>query len=131
LTSEIAQFTAPDPIFERHRFRLAIKTDLGSRIVRAWSIVPAAVNERGVGNDLLKTGPPGPAPGPGAEVPAARGGEGTERGAVCRSVAAYTAAEMMCTPATRVERPESRPPNLVAAARPGLPIECAGVAFDA
>ena len=27
-------------------FRLAIKADLGSRVVRAWSIVPAAVNER-------------------------------------------------------------------------------------
>ena len=27
-------------------FRLAVKTDLGSRIIRAWSIVPAAVNER-------------------------------------------------------------------------------------
>ncbi len=39
-------------------FRLAIKTDLGSRIVRAWSIVPAAVNERDVGNDLLDTGSP-------------------------------------------------------------------------
>ena len=39
-------------------FRLAIKTDLGSRIVRAWSIVPAAVNEREVAGDLLETGPP-------------------------------------------------------------------------
>jgi len=39
-------------------FRLAIKTDLGSRIVRAWSIVPAAVNERGVDSDLLEAGPP-------------------------------------------------------------------------
>ena len=39
-------------------FRLAIKTDLGSRIVRAWSIVPAAVNEREVAADLLETGPP-------------------------------------------------------------------------
>lgn len=39
-------------------FRLAIKTDLGSRLVRAWSIVPAAVNEREVGTDLLETGPP-------------------------------------------------------------------------
>ena len=38
-------------------FRLAIKTDLGSRIVRAWSIVPAAVNEREVAEDLLETGP--------------------------------------------------------------------------
>lgn len=39
-------------------FRLAIKTDLGSRIVRAWSIVPAAVNERDVADDLLEGGPP-------------------------------------------------------------------------
>src|SRR5216683_2635286 len=39
-------------------FRLAIKTDLGSRIVRAWSIVPAAVNERDVATDLLEAGPP-------------------------------------------------------------------------
>jgi Transposase DDE domain len=41
-------------------FRLAIKTDLGSRIVRAWSIVPAAVNERHVATDLLEAGPPPP-----------------------------------------------------------------------
>lgn len=39
-------------------FRLAVKTDLGSRIVRAWSIVPAAVNERDVATDLLQAGPP-------------------------------------------------------------------------
>ncbi len=39
-------------------FRLAVRTDLGSRIVRAWSIVPAAVNEREAGADLLETGPP-------------------------------------------------------------------------
>jgi Transposase DDE domain len=39
-------------------FRLAAKTDLGSRIVRAWSIVPAAVSERDVGTDLLEAGPP-------------------------------------------------------------------------
>ncbi len=38
-------------------FRLAIKTDMGSRIVRAWSIVPAAVNERDVAIDLLEAGP--------------------------------------------------------------------------
>ena len=37
-------------------FRLAIKADLGSRIVRAWSIVPAAVNERQVADDLLEAG---------------------------------------------------------------------------
>jgi hypothetical protein len=34
-------------------FRLAIRTDLDSRLVRAWSIVPAAVNERDVADDLL------------------------------------------------------------------------------
>ena len=39
-------------------FRLAIKADLGSRIIRAWSIVPAAVNEREVAGDLLQAGPP-------------------------------------------------------------------------
>jgi hypothetical protein len=39
-------------------FRLAVKTDLGSRIVRAWSIVPAAVSERDVAADLLEAGPP-------------------------------------------------------------------------
>jgi hypothetical protein len=39
-------------------FRLAIKTDLGSRVVRAWAIVAAAVNERNVATDLLEAGPP-------------------------------------------------------------------------
>jgi hypothetical protein len=34
-------------------FRLAIRTDLCSRVVRAWSIVPAAVNEREIGIDLV------------------------------------------------------------------------------
>ena len=38
-------------------FRLAAKTDLGSRIVRAWAIVPAAVNERETAEDLLEAGP--------------------------------------------------------------------------
>ena len=38
-------------------FRLAVRTDLGSRIVRAWSIVPAAVNEREVALDHLDAGP--------------------------------------------------------------------------
>jgi Transposase DDE domain len=38
-------------------FRLAVKTDLGSRIVRAWAIVPAAVNERKIAEDLLEAGP--------------------------------------------------------------------------
>jgi len=39
-------------------FRLAAKTDLSSRIVRAWSIVPAAVSERDAGTSLLEAGPP-------------------------------------------------------------------------
>jgi hypothetical protein len=39
-------------------FRLAIKADLGSRVIRAWSIVPAAVNEREVAVDLLEAGQP-------------------------------------------------------------------------
>ena len=34
-------------------FRLAVRTDLGRRIVRAWSIVPAAINEREIGTDLV------------------------------------------------------------------------------
>jgi hypothetical protein len=38
-------------------FRLAVRTDLGSRIVRAWALIPAAVNEREVAADLLETAP--------------------------------------------------------------------------
>jgi hypothetical protein len=38
-------------------FRLAARTDLGSRIVRAWAIVPAAVSERDVAAGLLEAGP--------------------------------------------------------------------------
>ncbi len=34
-----------------------MKTDLGSRIVRAWAIVPAAVNERETAAALLEAGP--------------------------------------------------------------------------
>jgi len=34
------------------------RLDLGSRITRAWSIVPAAVNEREVAADLLEAGQP-------------------------------------------------------------------------
>jgi hypothetical protein len=34
-------------------FRLAVRTDVGRRIVRAWSIVPAAIDERQVGADLV------------------------------------------------------------------------------
>jgi hypothetical protein len=33
--------------------RLALRTDLSSRVVRAWSLVPAAVDERAVADDLL------------------------------------------------------------------------------
>jgi hypothetical protein len=40
-----------------HDHRLAAKTDLGSRIARAWAIVPAAVNEREAAADLLEAGP--------------------------------------------------------------------------
>lgn len=39
-------------------FRLAVRTDLGSRLVRAWSIVPAAVDERAVADGLLAGPPP-------------------------------------------------------------------------
>jgi hypothetical protein len=34
-------------------FRLGVRTDLGSRLVRAWALVPAAVDERAVADDLL------------------------------------------------------------------------------
>jgi hypothetical protein len=34
-------------------FRLALRTDLGSRLVRAWGLVPAAVDERAVADALL------------------------------------------------------------------------------
>jgi Transposase DDE domain len=34
-------------------FGLAIRTDLGRRIVRAWPLVPAAVDERPIGADLI------------------------------------------------------------------------------
>jgi hypothetical protein len=34
-------------------FRLGLRTDLGSRLVRTWGIVPAAVDERAVADDLL------------------------------------------------------------------------------
>lgn len=34
-------------------FRLALRTDLGRRLVRAWGLVPAAVDERAVADDLL------------------------------------------------------------------------------
>lgn len=34
-------------------FRLGLRTDLGRRLVRTWEIVPAAVDERAVADDLL------------------------------------------------------------------------------
>ena len=34
-------------------FRLALRTELGSRLVRAWGIVPAAIDERQVADELL------------------------------------------------------------------------------
>ena len=34
-------------------FRLAVRTDLGARLVRAWGLVPAAVDERAVADSLL------------------------------------------------------------------------------
>lgn len=39
-------------------FRLAVRTDLDSRLVRGWGIVGAAVNERTVADDLLEGRPP-------------------------------------------------------------------------
>ena len=58
LAARLGRDAAPAEWF--YGFRLAIKTDLGSRIVRAWSIVPAAVNERQVAVDLLEAGPTPP-----------------------------------------------------------------------
>jgi hypothetical protein len=41
-------------------FRLGLRTDLGSRLVRAWELAPAAVDERAVADDLLDgAGPTG------------------------------------------------------------------------
>jgi hypothetical protein len=39
-------------------FRLAVRTDLGSRVVRAWGLVPAAVDERAVADGLLEGAAP-------------------------------------------------------------------------
>ncbi len=40
-------------------FRLGLRTDLGRRLVRGWALVPAAVDERAVADDLLAgTAPP-------------------------------------------------------------------------
>jgi DDE family transposase len=38
-------------------FRLALRTDLGSRLVRSWGLVPAAVDERAVADWLLESAP--------------------------------------------------------------------------
>lgn len=35
-------------------FRLALRTELGRRLVRGWGIVPASVDERLVANQLLE-----------------------------------------------------------------------------
>jgi hypothetical protein len=40
-------------------FRLALRTDLGSRLVRGWGLVPAAVDERAVADALLAGEAPG------------------------------------------------------------------------
>jgi len=40
-------------------FRLGLRMDLGRRLVRAWGIVPAAVDERAVADDLLDGAAPG------------------------------------------------------------------------
>jgi hypothetical protein len=39
-------------------FRLGLRTDLGARLIRAWALVPAAVDERAVADDLLEGAPP-------------------------------------------------------------------------
>jgi hypothetical protein len=39
-------------------FRLGLRTDLGSRLIRAWELTPAAVDERAVADDLLEDAPP-------------------------------------------------------------------------
>ena len=75
-------------------FRLAIRTDLGSRLVRAWGIVPAAVNERTVAGDLLD----------GARPPA---GLLLDRGFTGRDFAARQAARgtrVVCTPGREERR---------------------------
>jgi len=75
-------------------FRLAVQTDLGSRLVRAWSIVPAAVNERDVAADLLEAGPP-----PRDLL--------TDKGFAGRAFAAACAARgtAVLTPPTKAQRP--------------------------
>jgi len=55
LAARFGRDAAPAEWF--YGYRLAAKADLGSRIIRAWSIVPAAVDERQVAEDLLNTGP--------------------------------------------------------------------------
>ncbi len=39
-------------------FRLGLRTDLGRRVVRAWEVTPAAVDERAVADDLLDRSSP-------------------------------------------------------------------------
>jgi hypothetical protein len=39
-------------------FRLGLRADLGARLIRAWELTPAAVDERAVADDLLEGAPP-------------------------------------------------------------------------
>jgi len=73
-------------------FRLAIRTDLGRRIIRAWSIVPAAVDERQIGADLVA--------GDAASIDAlllARHGAHTFEGLLTRTVATLAAHTLLLT----------------------------------
>ena len=62
-------------------FRLAVRADLGSRLVRGWGIVPAAVNEREVADDLLDGVRPPAGLLPAAGSPAAPSPPGTPHAA--------------------------------------------------
>jgi hypothetical protein len=75
-------------------FRLAVKTDLHFRLVRAWSIVPAAVNERDVAADLLQVGPPP------RDLLVDKGFAGRAFAADCA-----TRGTAVLTPPTKVQRP--------------------------
>jgi hypothetical protein len=75
-------------------FRLALRAGLGSRLVRGWGIVPAAVNEREVAGDLLDGAPP-----PAGLLPG--------RGFTGRAFAAGQAArgtQVVCTPGREERR---------------------------
>jgi hypothetical protein len=85
--------------------RLAVKTDLGTRIVRARSIVPAAVSERDVAGDLLDAGP---AP---HDLLANKGFSGppAEVGAPCRASPTSLSSSPACPPPRNGESPRSTP----------------------